>query len=119
MLTGKTFFPQLITEPFHSGLVVVFVAAAVMMLIGAVASLFNPGRYGTDRAPTTPRDDDASAGQLHHDGCVIAGRDGALLAGAPFVLDDLGVRDPRSASAGEPRMKSMRMPRFFGNRSWV
>ena len=24
----------------------VFVAAAVMMLIGAVASMFNPGRYG-------------------------------------------------------------------------
>jgi hypothetical protein len=25
----------------------------------------------------------------------------------------------RCASAGEPRMKSMRMPRFFGNRNWV
>ena len=45
VLTGKTFFPQLITEPFHSGLSVVFIAAAVMMLIGAVASLFNPGKY--------------------------------------------------------------------------
>jgi MFS family permease len=45
-LTGKEFFPQLISGPFHSGLVVVFVAAAVMMLIGAVASLVNPGRYG-------------------------------------------------------------------------
>jgi MFS family permease len=48
LLTGKTFFPQLITEPFHSGLTVVFIAAAVMMLLGAVASLFNPGRYGTE-----------------------------------------------------------------------
>jgi MFS family permease len=46
VLTGKTFFPQLITEPFHAGLVVVFIAAAVMMLIGALASLINPGRYG-------------------------------------------------------------------------
>jgi MFS family permease len=45
VLTGQTFFPHLITEPFHSGLVVVFTAAAVMMLIGAVASIFNPGRY--------------------------------------------------------------------------
>jgi len=44
VLTGKTFFPQLITEPFHSGLSVVFIAAAVMMLIGAIASLFNPGK---------------------------------------------------------------------------
>jgi MFS family permease len=47
VLTGKTFFPQLITEPFHSGLTVVFIAAAAMMLIGAVASLFSAGRYGT------------------------------------------------------------------------
>jgi MFS family permease len=46
VLTGQTFFPHLIIEPFHSGLVVVFVAAAVMMGIGLVASLFNPGRYG-------------------------------------------------------------------------
>ncbi|HEX7425804.1 MAG TPA: MFS transporter [Mycobacterium sp.] len=46
VLTGKTFFPHLITEPFHTGLVVVFVAAAVMMVIGALASMFNPGRYG-------------------------------------------------------------------------
>ena len=44
-LTGKTFFPDLISGPFHTGLVVVFVAAAVMMLIGALASMFNPGRY--------------------------------------------------------------------------
>lgn len=54
LLTGQTFFPQLITEPFHAGLTVVFVAAAVMMLIGAVASMFNPGRYadapGADNA---------------------------------------------------------------------
>jgi MFS family permease len=48
VLTGKTFFPELITGPFHSGLVVVFTAAAVMMLLGAVASLFNPGRYAED-----------------------------------------------------------------------
>ncbi|MDT7762496.1 MAG: hypothetical protein QOC63_1916 [Mycobacterium sp.] len=45
VLTGKTFFPHLITGPFHSGLVVVFIAAAVMMVLGLVASLFNPGRY--------------------------------------------------------------------------
>ncbi len=48
VLTGKAFFPHLITEPFHSGLVVVFIAAAVMMVIGLIASLFNPGRYATE-----------------------------------------------------------------------
>ena len=48
VLTGKTFFPDLITEPFHSGLVVVFTAAAAMMVIGLLASLFNPGRYADE-----------------------------------------------------------------------
>ena len=45
VLTGKTFFPELITGPFHAGLVVVFGAAAAMMVVGAIASMFNPGRY--------------------------------------------------------------------------
>ncbi|OLT94250.1 MFS transporter [Mycobacterium syngnathidarum] len=48
VITGQTFFPQLITDPFHSGLTVVFTAAAVMMVIGAVASMFSAGRYGTE-----------------------------------------------------------------------
>ncbi|MGK2881416.1 MAG: MFS transporter [Mycobacterium sp.] len=45
VLTGQTFFPDLITEPFHDGLMVVFVSASVMMLLGAMASLLSPGRY--------------------------------------------------------------------------
>lgn len=40
VLTGQEFFPNLISGPFHSGLVVVFLGAALMMLIGAVASWF-------------------------------------------------------------------------------
>ena len=42
-LTGKTFFPQLISGPFHDGLVVVFLAAAVMCVAGALMSLVKPG----------------------------------------------------------------------------
>ncbi len=49
VLTGQTFFPDLITGPFHAGLVVVFIAAAAMMLLGAAASLFNAGRYAEQR----------------------------------------------------------------------
>ncbi|NQE92152.1 MFS transporter [Nocardia terpenica] len=48
VLTGQQFFPHLISGPFHSGLVVVFLAAAVMMLIGAISSWFAGGRYGVD-----------------------------------------------------------------------
>jgi MFS family permease len=48
VLTGKSFFPELISGPFHAGLVVVFVAAALMTLAGALASLVNPGRYADE-----------------------------------------------------------------------
>ena len=48
VLTGRHFFPDLISGPFHSGLVVVFTAAAVMMATGAAASWVNPGRSADD-----------------------------------------------------------------------
>ena len=44
-LTGKMFFPQLIADPFHAGLVIVFLAAAAMSVIGAIASLAAGGKY--------------------------------------------------------------------------
>ena len=45
VLTGRTFFPHLISQPFHDGLVVVFSVAAGLALIGAIASLLRGGRY--------------------------------------------------------------------------
>src|SRR3954452_1070534 len=45
VLTDKMFFPQLISDPFHSGLVIVFVAAAIMSVIGAIASVAMGGKY--------------------------------------------------------------------------
>jgi hypothetical protein len=44
-LTGNTFFPTLISQPFHHGLTIVFLAAIAMSLVGAVASLFRGVRY--------------------------------------------------------------------------
>ncbi len=45
ILTGRGFFPGLVSGPFHHGLVTVFTAAAGMAAIGAVASLLRgPGR---------------------------------------------------------------------------
>jgi MFS family permease len=40
-LTGQQFFPHLLSEPFHQGLVVVFTAAAVMMVVAALASMLD------------------------------------------------------------------------------
>ena len=45
VLTGTEFFPRLITEPFHHGLVIVFTAAAGMALVAAVASASRGRRY--------------------------------------------------------------------------
>lgn len=49
-LTGQEFFPNLLTGPFHSGLVVVFVSAAVMMFLAAAASWFLGDKYVYDEA---------------------------------------------------------------------
>jgi MFS family permease len=46
-LTGRQFFPHLISGPFHHGLVVVFVAAAAMTVVGALASLVGDRRAET------------------------------------------------------------------------
>lgn len=37
-LTCKEFFPHLIYQPFHDGVIVVFLAAAIMSVVGAAAS---------------------------------------------------------------------------------
>jgi MFS family permease len=51
VLTGQQFFPELISGPFHSGLVVVFLAAATMMVVGAAASALAGGRDVPADAP--------------------------------------------------------------------
>ncbi len=44
-LTGQQFFPNLLSGPFHHGLIIVFSAAIAMSLIGAFASLFRGTRF--------------------------------------------------------------------------
>jgi MFS family permease len=45
VLTGREFFPHLITPPFHTALVYAFVFAIVACAIAAVASLLRGGKY--------------------------------------------------------------------------
>ena len=49
-LTGREFFPHLISAPFHHGLTIVCLVAAGLSVIGALASLMRGGRY----VPTEP-----------------------------------------------------------------
>jgi MFS family permease len=56
VLTGREFFPDLISGPFHHGLIVVFGAATGLAVLGALASLLRGGRYihpgtGDDASP--------------------------------------------------------------------
>ncbi|MEV6010638.1 MFS transporter [Streptomyces sp. NPDC051976] len=46
VLTGKEFFPHLISAPFHHGLVIVFATAAAMGLLAATASMLRGGTDG-------------------------------------------------------------------------
>jgi hypothetical protein len=54
-ITGRAFFPHLISGPFHSALVYAFVFAIVACLVAAVASLLRGGKYHhVDEDTTVP-----------------------------------------------------------------
>jgi MFS family permease len=53
VLTGKQFFPTLISGPFHHGLMIVFTAAAIMSIAGATVSWLR-GKPETDQEPAAP-----------------------------------------------------------------
>ncbi len=114
LLTGKKFFPQLISHPFHDGLVIVFSMAITVLLIAAAVSLLRGGRYVYEEdagmrsgaagpaavagpgdnsvARHTSADDAAAAGAASPDGTM----------GAPITAAGAPPR-PGSARGGEPR----------------
>ncbi|HLH58050.1 MAG TPA: MFS transporter [Streptosporangiaceae bacterium] len=57
VLTGREFFPDLISGPFHHGLTVVLIMAASLSVLAGLASLLRGGRY----VPPAPAD--APAGE--------------------------------------------------------
>ncbi|AYG05265.1 MFS transporter [Gryllotalpicola protaetiae] len=66
VLTGHTFFPNLISGPFHDGLVVVFAVSAGISLVSAAASAFRGTGVAVDSektvlpaASTTPEKENA------------------------------------------------------------
>ncbi len=75
VLTGRQFFPSLISGPFHHGLMIVFTAAAVMSVSGAIVSWFRGKQFiyeeqGTAVAdnPALPaREEDPAAAPSHSD----------------------------------------------------
>ena len=76
ILTGKAFFPALISSPFQQGLAIVFSAAAGMALVAGAASWLRGGRPVTDAqggaavpvgAPTSPGANPQSARRGYDD----------------------------------------------------
>ncbi len=56
IVTGRSFFPQLISGPFRSGLHEAFVFAIIACLVAAVASLMRGGMYHHDGSPAPGAD---------------------------------------------------------------
>jgi MFS family permease len=54
VLTGKSFFPNIISAPFHHGLVIVFTAAAIMSFVGALVSLMRGKQFYYEEPGTAP-----------------------------------------------------------------
>ena len=74
-LTGKEFFPQLISGPFHHGLVIVFSMAIVLLVIAAGISALRGGRYIHDEHSVAGRTAAAGAAGVSGAGGVTgAGR---------------------------------------------
>jgi hypothetical protein len=59
VLTGKQFFPHLISGPFHHGLVIVFIAAICMSVVGALVSLTRGKQFYYDTPPAEAGTPDA------------------------------------------------------------
>jgi MFS family permease len=54
VLTGNRFFPNLISGPFHHGLIIVFSAAIALSLGGALISLLRGRQFYYDDGPVSP-----------------------------------------------------------------
>jgi MFS family permease len=75
ILTGKQFFPNLISGPFHHGLVIVFSAAIAMSVLGALISLLRGKQfyYAEPEAAGTPVPSEAVPGGAVPGGALPGG----------------------------------------------
>jgi MFS family permease len=93
VLTGRQFFPHLISAPFHHGLVIVFSAAIALSVAGALISLLRGKQFFYD-APEGARVADGNAGGREAkatDGIpathVVNAVDGAYMADGPYKAE--------------------------------
>jgi MFS family permease len=90
VLTGKTFFPRLLSQPFHHGLVIVFSTAIAVLVIAAAASAFRGGRYVHDEGT-----------QAGLEAASIAAGSAISAAGTDIVSDDFAAEEAGRSSDQE------------------
>ena len=92
LLTGQAFFPGLISQPFHHGLVIVFSMAIGVLVIAAIASAFRGGRY--------VHEEDA---QGRAEAAAVAAGSATSAAGTDIVSDDIAADEADRDGTGEGR----------------
>jgi MFS family permease len=101
-LTGKSFFPQLISQPFHHGLVIVFTMAMIVLVIAALASLLRGGKFVYEE--TVPAAAVAAATATEGAGTDIVSDEEAAQAADAADANANG-NETRPVRAGEERAK--------------
>ena len=96
-LTGKTFFPQLISGPFIHGLRIVFTASVIMSLIAAAASWLRGGKFVHAGDPVRPASQPQPAG-----GSAVAGPEPEPMGAEPIGADSIDREpiDPQAEPVG-------------------
>ncbi len=83
-LTGKSFFPHLISGPFHHGLTIAFLMAMAMAIVAAGASLLRGGKFDHAEVEAAP----------------------SVTAGEPRALVGLAAEADEGAGLGAPASRS-------------
>jgi MFS family permease len=96
VLTGKEFFPHLISGPFHHGLVIVFSMAIVVLVIAAGVSLLRGKRYVHDERPLAGPDSSEEA-ELTAETAIGASPDLAVEVAAEVAAEST---DPAARKPG-------------------
>jgi MFS family permease len=81
-LTGRTFFPSLLSGPFHSGLIVVFSVSAFLSVLAGLASLLR-GKREAPLVPEAALATSAQAAQQAVDDAEEAAEEGAAAVADP------------------------------------
>jgi MFS family permease len=101
VLTGKQFFPKLISGPFHHGLVIVFSTAIVLLVIAAGVSLLRGGRYVYEEHAAAA----TTAGQVAANGAQPVATNAQRVAtdGQPVATDSQPVATDGQPAPGDRR----------------